>query len=275
MKENFYKVKAGDSIWKICNENNYPIDEFLFLNNLSEESIIKENENLIIDPQWSENFGVLCNICGWEGNEFHAFDSGEGRQTEKTMCPECFSQPRHRSNYILLEETFPTDRPIKVLHFAPELCMASYFLSLENVEYLSVDLDPERAMQKEDITNLSFPDNSFDFIYCSHILEHVPDENKAMKELYRVLKPGGFSIIDVPIDYNREITYEDSTIVSPQDRAKEYWQWDHVRLYGKDFGKKLENVGFSIEYNQSIKELGWKPIKFMLLSDEIIYIASK
>ena len=96
---------------------------------------------------------------------------------------------------------------------------------------MSVDIEPEKAMQVEDITCLSFDANKFDFIMCSHVLEHVMDDKKGMSEVYRVLKQEGMAILDVPIDFSLTSTYEDSSIVSPKDRTRAFLQKDHVRLY--------------------------------------------
>ena len=102
-----------------------------------------------------------------------------------------------------------------------------------------------------DITHLKYPDNYFDFILCSHVLEHIPNDIDAMKELYRVLKPNdGFGILQVPIELDREITYEDHTITSPIEREKAFGQFDHVRIYGKDYIQRLKSVGFEVELDE-------------------------
>lgn len=109
---------------------------------------------------------------------------------------------------------------------------------------------------------LSFKDRSFDVILCIHVLEHVQDDRKAMSEILRVLKADGFAILDVPIDYNRESTYEDLSITSPEARTKAFWQADHVRLYGRDFGKRLEAAGFTVRPDGIINSLDERLIAF-------------
>ena len=144
-------------------------------------------------------------------------------------------------------------KSLRVLHFAPEKAFFDYFSKHKNFDYYPVDLFPENyhfdrdcKINKVDITQIPFPEDHFDLILCNHVLEHVVDDNKAMKELFRVLKIGGYGIFQVPIDYNRHLTYEDSRISNPIDRERELGQFDHVRLYGKDYPEKLKNVGFRV-----------------------------
>jgi ubiquinone/menaquinone biosynthesis C-methylase UbiE len=134
--------------------------------------------------------------------------------------------------------------PWKILHIAPEPCLADLIQKMEQVEYLSIDLYNKNAMMKMDITDISFSDESFDLIICSHVLEHIPDDRKAMRELRRILKLTGKALILVPIKSN--ITYEDPTIVDPLEREKFFGQVDHVRLYGPDVQNRLEEAGFKV-----------------------------
>ena len=146
--------------------------------------------------------------------------------------------------------------PIRLLHFAPEASLTALLRSYKNVDYLSVDINPAHAMQKEDITKLSFPDKSFDRVLCIHVLEHIEDDRKAMSEILRVLKSDGCAILDVPIDYGREQTYEDASIQTPEARTKAFWQGDHVRLYGRDFSQRLEAAGFAVQEDPYFDSLG-------------------
>lgn len=223
----------------------------------------------------AKNYKVKCNICGWQGKEFIDFERGFGYFSKNAVCPSCFWHPRQRSFLIYLKKVIPKNKSIKVLHFAPELFLSKLIKSYKHIDYLSVDIDPEKAMKKEDITQLSFKDSSYDIIICSHVLEHIEDDRQAMSELYRVLKRGGFAIIDVPIDYEREKTYEDPLIITPEERTKAYWQGDHVRLYGRDFSDKLRNVGFNVKVDKFISELGEKKIKRFGLQDTPIYFCKK
>ncbi|CAN0484437.1 unnamed protein product, partial [Phaeothamnion confervicola] len=137
---------------------------------------------------------VECPCCGWKGKSFLP-NGVEVRVNSR--CPKCDSLERHRMYYLYLKENLPTDRTLKMLHFAPERIMTALFKSIKNIDYLSADLNPVKAMMMQDITNITLPDNSFDFILCSHVLEHVPDDHKGMTEVHRVLKPSGFAILQV------------------------------------------------------------------------------
>jgi SAM-dependent methyltransferase len=138
-----------------------------------------------------------------------------------------------------------------VLHVAPgpEDLLRRRLLTQKRITYLSIDIDPSRAMRQEDLTRLSFPDDAFDLIICVHVLEHIDDDASAIRELRRVLKPGGLSLIMVPIDGTRTETYEDPTIVTPEQRERAYWYHDHRRLYGCDFRSRLERGGFVVRAN--------------------------
>lgn len=198
---------------------------------------------------------VECNLCGWQGRSFINFYTGYGHVYPKAVCPSCYSHPRHRSYAFSLEKLLNSNGKKKVLHFSPERMITEIICSYADIDYLSVDIDHTKAMRKEDITALSFPSNSFDYIVCVHVFEHISDDRKAMDEVYRVLKPGGVALLDVPIDHNREETYEDWSITSPEERTKAFWQWDHVRLYGRDYPQKLRAVGFSVKEDQLISHL--------------------
>ena len=131
-------------------------------------------------------------------------------------------------------------------------------------------------MQKADITNLEFRDNSFNAILCYHVLEHVEDDRKALGEIFRVLKPDGWAILQSPIDMDREFTFEDFTIKSPNERKEIFGQEDHVRIYGKDYSKRLENAGFIVTEDHFInKATAIEKEKYLLDSEEVIYFCRK
>lgn len=202
---------------------------------------------------------VCCNICGWEAPQYLDWHGDFGHVYPRAVCGGCEAHPRHRTLHLYLQQKLARTKPLKLLHFAPEPTLQKLFQSYENIHYLSVDLDPGRAMQSEDITRLTFADNEFDIILCVHVLEHIVDDARAMAELFRVLKPGGFAIIDVPIDWKRETTHEDPAITSPEARTKAFWQSDHVRLYGRDFGEKLGRAGFTVLADRFVRSLGrWR-----------------
>ena len=160
------------------------------------------------------------------------------------FCPICESSERHRLDWLFLRNTTDLfDRsPKKMLHVAPELCLASRFKKIEHVEYVSIDVQDPRAMRMMDVTAITFPDNHFDAIYCSHVLEHILDDRAAIGELYRVCNPGGWALLQVPITSPR--TYEDPAITGPEERRRAFGQEDHVRLCGLDYVERMSAAGF-------------------------------
>ena len=181
-----------------------------------------------------------CPICGVRLKALLA----KGRNN--AVCPRCGSSERHRLIWCYLKErTNLFADELKFLHVAPEFCFQRTFRAMPNLDYISVDLNSPSAILKMDITHMQFDDSSFDFILCIHVLEHVVDAKKAMNELYRVLRPGGWGILHVPI--NGEKTLEDPTIVTAEAKMRHYGDPDHVRLFGRDFKEKLESVGFCVK----------------------------
>ena len=152
------------------------------------------------------------------------------------------------AKYINSPETDFFKKDLKVLHFAPEAAFLEKFKKLKNISYDTIDLNSPLANIKADICDLPLDDESYDFILCNHVLEHIEDDRSAMSEIYRVLKKDGIGILQVPIDNNLEKTYEDSTIVSKKDRTKHFGQYDHVRVYGRDFKDRLKNIGFIVNF---------------------------
>jgi len=142
--------------------------------------------------------------------------------------------------------------------------------------YISADLESPIAMVKLDITNIPFKDDSFDAILCSHVLEHIADDRKAMHELFRVLKPRGWAILQSPVNQKSSRTFEDPSVVSPEDRERIFGQHDHVRIYGRDYTDRLQSAGFTVKLDGYVKELGSDIIKrCSLKEDEVIYFCSK
>jgi SAM-dependent methyltransferase len=188
--------------------------------------------------------GRFCPICGKSSRRFQHF----GKVPRKdAMCPNCNSLERHRLLWLYLSRK--TDlfdgKPKKMLHVAPEQCLEPKFKELLGDSYLTADLFNPRAMIKMDITDINYGDQSFDVIYCSHVLEHVLDDKKAMREFFRVLKNDGWAILLAPI--SAEKTLEDPAIVEPEERLKIFGQEDHVRLYGPDYADRLREAGFKVK----------------------------
>ena len=144
---------------------------------------------------------------------------------------------------------------LRLLHFAPEKCLRPVLSALPNLDYVTADLRPGRAMVVADVTAIPFADGAFDAVLCSHVLEHVPDDRRAMREIYRVLTPGGWAVVLVPLEPGRAQTYEDPTITSPEDRARSFGSPNHVRVYGRDYKDRLADAGFTVEVDRYAERL--------------------
>ena len=184
-----------------------------------------------------------------DGRSFRSFlPYGYETPRENVLSPSTLSLERHRLLWLYLKnETNFFTAPLKVLHFAPEQAFYKKFRRLKNLDYVTTDLLSPLADVKADICNLPFEDNSFDVILCNHVLEHIPDDTKAMQEMYRVLKREGWGIFQIPQDLDRETTFEDDSITDKKERTKIFGQYDHVRIYGRDYFDKLRSVGFKVE----------------------------
>jgi predicted SAM-dependent methyltransferase len=220
---------------------------------------------------------VVCPCCEGQFRTFISYTTYGGKLREKAMCPRCSSVERHRLLWLYLKnQTNLFTEKIKLLHFAPEYYFKHKFSGLRNLEYYTADLASPLAEVKMDITNILYEDNFCNVILCNHVLEHIPDDKKAMQELFRVLKPGGWAILQVPIDLNLENTFEGPSIVSPEEREKLFGQYDHVRQYGRDYKNKLEQVGFKVKVDGYVRSLGTEKIKkYGLKETEDIYFCTK
>jgi len=163
-----------------------------------------------------------------------------------------------------------------VLHFAAEKCIKDRLKNLSNIEYITSDISPQiKADIIMDITNIPCNSNSIDVIICNHVLEHVLDDIRAMEELYRVLKLGGWALLDVPFDKKRKKTFEDPLITSWEERERVFGQGDHVRIYGLDYKKRLENTGFVVEVIPFWQEIDSKTMKQYCISKQDINFCKK
>lgn len=213
-----------------------------------------------------------------DGKSFRKFlPYGYENKRENVLSPSTLSLERHRLLWLYLKnETDFFINPKKVLHFAPEQAFYKRFKKQKNLDYTTTDLNSPLADVKADICNLPFKDEEFDVILCNHVLEHIPDDTQAMKELYRVMKKGGMGIFQIPQDLSREKTFEDDSITDRKERAKIFGQYDHVRIYGRDYFDKLRSVGFTVieeDYTQKISpEL---VDKYRLAKGEIIPVCYK
>ncbi|MBK1858064.1 class I SAM-dependent methyltransferase [Cerasicoccus arenae] len=199
-----------------------------------------------------------CPACERDIHQWVGFDRGAGGgqsnfEPEKRLCPLCRSFERTRHFALYLEQQGVLKSKPRMLHFAPEKSLAPRLRTALGDRYVTTDLFMSGVDRKEDITQMTFADASFDFIYCSNVLEHVTEDAAAMSELYRVLAPGGVAIVQVPIRGSK--TYEDDSITDPRERFKHFGQGDHVRYYGEDIDERLERAGFSVAPFYMLDEL--------------------
>jgi len=197
-----------------------------------------------------------CNICG-EYVDMLPYNHISGRR-----CPLCDSLERHRALVDLVEWCYDDHSPESVLHFAPEKCVVRYLSELFDGEYRTADIRPGIGDDTEDIQNLTYADNRFDLIICLHVLEHVPDDKAAISELLRVLKPGGFAIIQVPIASGRIDTYSCANANTPELRKIHHGQSDHLRRYGSDIVNLFDKALWEVEWEHS--EYAMKPFLFCI-----------
>jgi SAM-dependent methyltransferase len=202
-----------------------------------------------------------------------------GGYRQDALCPICRSFDRERLLHLyLLHKTDIFEKPKKLLHVAPEAKVADILRAKANIDYLSADISSKHVMVEMDITNIRLPDDFFDVIICNHVLEHIIDDSKAMSELYRTLKPGGWAILQVPISLTLKNTYEDFSITTIRAREKAFGQGDHVRIYAEDYQDRLAQVGFKVNVFKWVNEaenFGGRRNLFGLNEDECIYFVSK
>lgn len=233
------------------------------------------------------NFGLKyqCPICESRFRDFYPIGLelpvlrkykviGAGKRN--AGCWNCNSSDRERLVYLYVKnlEEIKGQKKIKILHIAPERGVMAMLSQIKGLEYIGADKFTEGYNYPEgvvdvDITNIPYEDNSFDLVICNHVLEHIPDDKKAMAELYRVLKPKGKALLQVPFSTELDTTLEDFTVTDPKDRERVFGQFDHVRLYGADYHKRLEEVGFNINKidflseNPSFEKYGINPNEFL------------
>ncbi len=189
---------------------------------------------------------VNCPIC--EGNFRKFLPYGYIKKRENALCPGCLSLERHRLLWLFLKDKteFFNGNRLKTLHIAPEQCFIGRFKKMKNLDYTTGDLESPIVDVKMDVCNIPFKDEAFDIVICNHVLEHVNNDNKAMSELYRVMKKNGIGIFQVPLNIKSDVTDEDPTVTDRSERERRFGQYDHVRYYGMDYFERLKSVGFTI-----------------------------
>lgn len=230
-----------------------------------------------IAPILYKGNNVECPVCERSFKKFLSYGSAVA-QRDNVLCPYDLTLERHRLMWLYLKEhsNFLTADKLDILHIAPEQCFFKRFKEQKNLNYLTGDLISPLADLHFDLHSIPLEDNRFDVVFCNHVLEHVDDALQCMRELYRVMKPGGWGIFQVPQDFSREKTYEDTSITSPEEREKHFWQKDHVRLFGKDYPEWLRKAGFEVEEFRQESNYSKELIeRYRLQPEEILYIARK
>jgi SAM-dependent methyltransferase len=220
---------------------------------------------------------VECPVCEKKFSKFLSYGSNVSHR-ENVLCPYDLTLERHRLMWLYLknESNFFTAGNLDVLHIAPEQCFYGKFKVQKNLNYLTGDLVSPLADLHFDLHQIPLEDNRFDVVFCNHVMEHVDDPIQCMKELFRVMKPGGWAIMQVPQDMSRETTYEDPSIIDPAEREKHFWQKDHVRLFGRDYPHWVEKAGFAVYIYDPKKHFNDEVIsRYRLIKEELLYIARK
>ncbi len=195
---------------------------------------------------------VYCPACGYSFDRFR-----DDWNRSDALCWRCGSHERHRALWLLFERRPELLRDARsLLHFAPEWALSHRLDGLEGMRYVTADLEDPHVDLRLDITAIELPDASFEAVICSHVLEHVEDDRRAMSELRRITAPGGWCLIMVPLDPSLERTYEDPAIDTPAERERAFWQDDHLRLYAPDIGERLTAAGFSVTRIRPGEEFG-------------------
>ncbi|MDI9863866.1 methyltransferase domain-containing protein [Flectobacillus sp. DC10W] len=218
---------------------------------------------------------VECTVCGSTFSKFVPYGRLEPR--DNALCPNCLALERHRLMYLYLQQKtnfFKAD--LKVLHVAPEYCFIDRFEKMKNLDYITADIESPLAKVKMDLHNIPFEDNTFDVVFCNHVLEHVDDDIRCMQEMRRVLKPNGWGIMQSPQDWNLATTFEDKTITDPKERERLFKQDDHFRIFGRDYHKRLEQGGWHVTQDRFVMEMPKDQVeRYALPKEEIIYLCEK
>ena len=209
--------------------------------------MVKHKVKLFLTKLRYRGRNYLCPVCGYGAKKFLSAGLYVKRLNEK--CPSCGSQTRHRHLWLFLEDYLTGNGNVNVLHFSPEKPIETRLRSMKGIRYVTSQYD---AAQAADlylyIQDINLPDSQFDLIICSHVLEHIPDDRRAMKEMFRILKPGGCALIMVPMwPSERHPTYENASITDERDRILHFGQFDHLRIYGLDIKDRLQEAGFSVQ----------------------------
>lgn len=211
---------------------------------------------------------------------FFSYGYGDKTHRKNALCPGTLSLERHRLIWLWLKrETDFFSRKAKMLHVAPELAFVERFKKMPNLDLTTADIESPWADLKMDLHHIPFPDNTFDVVFCNHVLEHVEDDRRCLREIYRVLKPGGWALLQSPMDLSYEKTLEDPTITDRDERIRLFGQYDHVRMYGRDYKNRLEEPGFQVEEIDYLGKLTKEEIRRFSVKgpsgDDALFVARK
>jgi predicted SAM-dependent methyltransferase len=222
----------------------------------------------------------ICPCCGWHLRAF-TWGGTSLRIRPLGYCPHCNSKARQRRLWLFLEEnsSLSVDH-LRLLHIAPNHCFSRRFMRMSNLEYVQGEYrdrpyeNLRHQSPKMDLTALPFNSNSFDAIICQHVLEHIQPDREVMKELFRVLRPGGWATISSPIRWDQK-TFEDPTIIDPKERQRAFGERIHVRIYGHDLKDRLEEAGFNVQvdFGKDIERITRE--KYGLRDDEDLFYCTK
>jgi SAM-dependent methyltransferase len=229
---------------------------------------------------WYIGKGKECPLCGCRRRKFLPY--GYVTQRENALCPNCLALERHRTLWLWLLRESDIGRGAmalpRLLHVAPEVALMRKFHKIyaaQPADYVTADLESPLADMHFDIQHIPIGDGEFDVVICNHILEHVEDDRLALREIYRVMRKGGWGVILSPIDTEREETFEDDTITDEAERTRIFGQYDHRRIYGRDYADRLREAGFEVYEYDYANTLPPQQKELYALTDEVIYAVRK
>ena len=229
---------------------------------------------------WYIGKGKECPLCGCRRRKFLPY--GYVTQRDNALCPNCLALERHRTLWLWLLRESDIGRGAvalpRLLHVAPEVALMRKFHKIyaaQPADYVTADLESPLADLHFDIQHIPLEDESFDVVICNHIMEHVEDDRLAMREILRIMRKGGWGVILSPVDLQRDKTFEDDTITDEAERTRIFGQYDHRRIYGRDYAERLREAGFEVYECDYANLIPAKEKQLYALTDEPLYIVRK